>query len=149
MACSLTLCLVLLSGCSWLKIDNYKYYNQVVVSVGNHEFTKKDLIDAFNSYGYQYYESYGYTLEESVNYTIGTMIDRYLLLEDIKQNYKIDTPEELQIKADAFEYMQDSILTHEEQVREEWGMTVSSEEDEETSTLRAVEEEYAPTTYYV
>jgi len=151
MACSLILCVLLLSGCSWLKIDNYRYYNQVVVSVDGHDFYKKDLIEAFNNYGYQYYESYGYTLEESVNYTIGTMIDRWLLLEDIKANsaYKITDQEKLEIKAEVFEYMQDSINTFETQIREEWDMTVPSEESsEEESSLRAKEEAYTPTTYY-
>ena len=148
MVCSLTLCILLLSGCSWLKIDNYRYYNQVVVTVGDHEFTKKDLIDAFNNYGYQYYESYGYSLQEAVNYTIGTMIDRHLLLEDIKADYKITDQEELQIKSEAFAYMQDSIMTYEEQVREEWDLTVSTEEETKTESLRATETEYTPSTYY-
>ena len=151
MACSLILCVLLLSGCSWLKIDNFKYYNQVVVSIGDHNFYKKDLIEAFNSYGYQYVESYGYTLEESVNYTIGTMIDKWLLLEDIKANeaYSISDPEKLQIKAEAFDYMQDSIYTFETQVREEWDMAIDSEEDSaEESSLRATETNYTTTTHY-
>lgn len=151
MACSLILCVLLLSGCSWLKIDNNRYYNQVVVSIGDHDFYKKDLIEAFNNYGYQYYESYGYTLEESVNYTIGSMIDRWLLLENVKSNpkYKVDEPEYLEIKQEAFEYMQDSIFTFEDQVRTEWDMKIEGgESSEEKTPLRAAEEEYTPSTYY-
>jgi len=151
MACSLVLCVLLLSGCSWLKIDNHRYYNRVVVSVNGHDFYKKDLIEAFNNYGYQYYESYGYSLEESVNQTITSMVDRWLLLEEIKSNetYKISDPEKLQIRAEVFDYMQDSIFTFETQVREEWDMTVESEESSsEENSLRAKETEYAPTTHY-
>ena len=141
----------MLSGCSWLKIDNYKYYNQVVVTVDGHNFYKRDLIEAFNNYGYQYYESYGYSLEESVNYTIGSMIDRWLLLQDIKSNtsYNISNPEKLQIKAEVFAYMEDSLNTFVNQVREEWDIVVPTEEAEkESASLRTKEEEYTPTTYY-
>ena len=60
MACCLVLCLVCLTGCSWLQIDKNRYYNQVVVTVGEKEFYKKDLVEAFSNYGYQYYEQYGY-----------------------------------------------------------------------------------------
>ena len=100
-ACTLVLCLVCLTGCSWLEIDRQKYYNDVVVSIGNKNFYKKDLIEAFSNYGYQYYESYGYGLEESVNYTIGSMIDRWLLLEEVKKDeaYKITDEEMLEIKS--------------------------------------------------
>lgn len=151
-ACVLVLCLVCLTGCSWLEIDRYKYYNDVVVSIGNKNFYKKDLVDAFSNYGYQYYEQYGLTLEESINNTIGSMIDRWLLLEEVKADkaYEISDKEMLEIKKQAFDYMQDSIFTYETQVREEWEITVEegTDADGEESSLRTAEEEYAPTTYY-
>lgn len=144
------LCVMMLSGCSWLQIDNARYYGQVVATVGNQKFYKKDLIEAFSSYGYQYYQSYGYTLEEAVNETIKSMIDRWLLLDKVKTMYEIDDPEKLDIKAQAFEYMQNSIFSIEAQVREEWDMTVpaGSATDETKTPLRAEEQEYTPSTYY-
>ena len=53
--CALTLCVLCLTGCSWLQIDKARYYNEVVVTIGNKdaitkEFTKKDLIEAFSNY---------------------------------------------------------------------------------------------------
>lgn len=150
-ACAFVLSIICLSGCSWLKIDNYEYYNQVVVEIGDQKFTKKNLIEAFNSYGYQYYQSYGYSMEESINSTIETMIDKWLLLEEIKSNseYQLTDEEKLEIRQEAFDYMQDSIFTYEEQVRKEWNMTVESEDAEtESTSLRVAEEVYIPSTEY-
>lgn len=152
MTCALGLCIICLTGCSWLKIDNQRYYNRVVASIGEKNFYKKDLIEAFNNYGYQYYESYGLSLEESVDKTIDTMIDRWLLLEHVKSIDKYVTyvqDSALKIKAEAFDYMQDSIFTFETQVREEWDMVIEQEEDaEEETPLRVAEEIYEPITYY-
>lgn len=152
-ACCFTMCIICLTGCSWLQLVNSSYYNQLVVTVGDKDFNKKDLIEAFSNYGYQYYEQYGYTLENSVNQTITSMIDRWLLLEEVKSNdkFKIDEdgPEALQIKKQVFDYMQDSIFTYEEQVRKEWDMVVEVEDNHDhTEPLRTAETEYTPTTYY-
>ena len=68
MACCFTLCLVVLTGCSWLKIDNNKYYNAIVASVGDKNFTKRELVTAYNSYGYQYTENFGYSMEDATIY---------------------------------------------------------------------------------
>ena len=96
--CTLVLCLVCLTGCSWLEINKKNYYSQVVVTVGDkHEFTKKDLVEAFSSYGYQYYQQYGYSLEESINQTITSMIDRALLMDEVKKTISIDE-DELEIR---------------------------------------------------
>ena len=151
-ACSLVLCMVCLTGCSWLEIDRYKYYNDVVATVGKKNFYKKDLIEAFSNYGYQYYEEYNLSLKDSITKTIGSMIDRWLLLEEVKADkaYEISDQEMLEIKQEAFDYMQDSIFTYEEKVRAEWDLSVDAEADstEQASPLRTAEEEYTPSTYY-
>ena len=96
--CALVLCVLCLTGCSWLKIDNSKYYNEVVVTVGEKEFTKKDLVEAFSNYGYQYYQSYGMSLEEAVNQTITSMIDRALLMDVVKGEIVVTDAEKKEIK---------------------------------------------------
>lgn len=150
--CALILCVVCFAGCSWLEIDKEKYYNQLVVTVGEKNFNMLDLTEAFSSYGYQYYQN-GATLKESVNQTIESMIDRYLLLDivkaDAKENdYDITDQEKLEIRKQVFDYMQDSIYTYEKKVREEWGSTVEVGEEAATEPLRPVEESYSPTTTY-
>ena len=146
--CTLVLCLFFLTGCSWLQIDNAKYYNQIVVTVGDKEFTKKDLIEAFSNYGYQYYQQYGYSLEESINQTITSMIDRELLMDVVKTQITITDQEKLEIRKEAFDYMQDSINTFEEKIRQEWDIEINFETPETTEPMRAEEEEYIPTTKY-
>lgn len=153
-ACSLVLCLVCLTGCSWLDIDRYKYYNAVVVSVGDKDFYKKDLIEAFSNYGYQYYEQYGMSLEESVNNTIDSMVDRWLLLEAVKNDtsgkYDITVEEANKIKQQAFDYMRDSVYSYESKIRKEWGIEIEADEDseEESESLRDAEETYTPSTVF-
>ena len=152
--CALTLCVLCLTGCSWLQIDKAKYYNEVVVTVGDKEFTKKDLVDAFSNYGYQYYQSYGYSLEESVNQTIKSMIDRSLLMDVVKkeidndEKYKFTEQEKLEIRKQVFDYMQDSINTFETKIRKEWDMEVEFDEETTTESLRKQEEEYTPSTKF-
>lgn len=150
--CALVLCVLCLTGCSWLEIDKQKYYNQVVVTVGDKDFNKKDLVEAFSSYGYQYYQQYGYTLEQSINETINSMIDRYLLLEEVKSELDIKGDEKIkfdkEVRKSVYDYMQDSIFTFEEKIRKEWDMTINIETPEEEKSLRDEETEYTPSTKY-
>ena len=154
MACALVLCILTFTGCSWLQIDNYRYYNQVVATISNgekviKEFNKKELIDAFNQYGYQYYQSYNMSLKESVNSTIDSMVDKYILLEEVKKEVNVSPEEELEIKQQVFEYMQDSIFTYEEKVRKEWDKTHETDgADTEEESLRDEQTEYDPTIEY-
>lgn len=147
--CAGVLSLVLLSGCSWAKIDNDKYYNLTVATLGDLSFTKKDLIEAFNNYGYQYYQNYGYDMETAVDETITSMIDRQLLLQEVKTMYQLTDDEKLTLKKEVFEYIQDTVLDYEDDVREEWDMEIKTETPEDTEGLRDAKEEYTPSTEYV
>ena len=72
--CAITLCIVC-TGCSWLEINKKAYYSQVVASIGNIEFFKKDLTEAYQSYGYQYLEQgQAASLEDAINATIVKVI---------------------------------------------------------------------------
>lgn len=148
--CALVMCVFCLTGCSWLELDNAKYYDKIVVTIENtKDFNKKELVEAFSSYGYQYYSQYQMSMEDSVNKTIESMIDRYLLMEVVKDEITLTTEEKLQIKKEAFNYMEDSINTYEDKVRKEWGLELKFETPEEESTLRDEKTEYTPTTEYV
>ena len=142
----------MLSGCSWLQIDKGKYYNAVVTTVGDKVFYKKDLVEAFSSYGVQYYQQ-GMSLEESVKETINMMIDRALLVDEIKSQLgELSTQEKLEVRKQAYDYMQDSIFTYESQIRKEWEQEIKVETPSSTSesskTSRAAKTEYAPKTIY-
>ena len=147
--CTLVLCLVCLTGCSWLEINKGNYYDQLVVTIGDkHSFTKKDLVEAFSNYGYQYYQQYGYSMEESINQTITSMIDRALLMEEVQKSVSIEDYE-VEIRNEAFNYMIDSIRTYEDKIKTEWELEVDIETAEEKEPLRTAETEYTPTTEYV
>ena len=147
--CALVLCVLCFTGCSLLEIDKKDYYDELVATVGDKEFTKKHLTDAFNTYGYQYYQN-GYTLEESVKETLKAMIERELLLDAIKANpaYELSGPEKLEIKKQAFDYMQDSINSYADKVRKEWDLEIKFEEVTSEESLRDAETEYKPSTTY-
>lgn len=147
--CAGVLSLVLLSGCSWAKIDNEKYYNLVVASIGDLSFNKKDLIEAFNNYGYQYYQNYGYDMQTAVEETITSMIDRELLLQEVKTMYQLDDAEKLTLKKEVFEYIQKTVSEYEDDVRKEWDMEIKTDTPKESEGLRVSKEEYTPTTEYV
>jgi len=147
-ACALVLCVLCLTGCSWLKLDEYKYYNQIVVSVGDKDFNKKDLVEAFSNYGYQYYESYGYSLEESIDMTITSMVDRYLLLEEVKKTVTITDQEKLEIRKEAYNHMEEGLKSHETAIITEWDLEVEETEEEEETSLRDVETEYVSKVVY-
>lgn len=150
--CTLVLCLVCLTGCSWLEINKGKYYDQIVVTIGDKmEFTKKDLVEAFSTYGYQYYQQYGYSMEESINQTISSMIDRELLMDYVVNEAKISitAEEKTRIKKESFDYMRDSIKTFEDKIRKEWEMEITTETPETVEPLRTAETEYSPKTEYV
>lgn len=153
--CAMVLCVLCFTGCSWLQIDKERYYNQIVVTIGDTKFTKKDLVEAFSNYGYQYVQQYGYSLEESVNQTIESMIDRELLKQEIEKEaltndaLKITEQELKELRAETFNYMQDSIKTFEDQVRQEWELTMDISSKEDAEPLRTAETEYKSSVAYV
>lgn len=146
--CAITLCIVC-TGCSWLEINKKAYYSQVVASIGNIEFSKQDLTEAYQSYGYQYMEQgYYSSLEDAINATIDSMIERRLLLDEVKKHFSISTPESLEIRKEAYDYIQESVDSYAEKVRKEWDCEIKFEEESEAEPLRDVETEYNPKTEY-
>lgn len=106
---SLVLCLVMcasvLAGCNLFSRDLETYYNTVVAQINyqysigaenysyTEDITKRDLINAYNSYGYNYTQN-GYTQEQAVEMTLDTLINRSLMITEVERYYK-DAGEEL------------------------------------------------------
>lgn len=158
--CSLILCVVTLTGCNLVELDKEKYYQQTVASVSSdekayeREYTKKELIDAFYQYSYSNVQNGSITTEQGVITAFNSMVERGLLIAGIQKHYidagliEFTDEHENQIREEAFEYMQDEIFAHEDEIREEKGITSSSsdaitEEEVETS-LRAEYIKYQP-----
>ena len=100
---SLVLCLVMcasvLAGCNLFGRDLETYYNTVVAQINyqysigaenysyTEDITKRDLINAYNSYGYNYTQN-GYSQEEAVEMTLDTLINRSLMITEVERYYK-------------------------------------------------------------
>ena len=100
---SLVLCLVMcasvLAGCNLFGRDLETYYNTVVAQINyqysigaenysyTEDITKHDLINAYNSYGYNYTQN-GYSQEEAVEMTLDTLINRSLMITEVERYYK-------------------------------------------------------------
>ena len=91
------LCLMLgvslLAGCTLVTKDMAKYYNTVVASFSYEDgttvdITKKELITAFGSYGYQYIQNYKMEKPEAYKQTIERIIDSKLTVKSAEKDAK-------------------------------------------------------------
>ena len=92
------MCLSVFTGCSLVTRNDKNYFEAVVATItytdGEKEnITKRDLISAYNSYGYNYVDNYGYTMEQAVNQTLETIIDNRLTIKAV-ENYYEENPSE-------------------------------------------------------
>lgn len=92
------MCLSVFTGCSLVTRNDKNYFEAVVATItytdGEKEnITKRDLISAYNSYGYNYVDNYGYTMEQAVMETLETIIDNRLTIKAV-ENYYEENPSE-------------------------------------------------------
>ncbi len=93
MICLMLLCISVFSGCSLITLDRERYLNEVVASIedkeDNHKIniTKKDLISAYNSYGYYYTQYYGYSAAEALDKTVDLLINRKITIDEAERVY--------------------------------------------------------------
>ena len=103
---SLVLCLIMcmsvLTGCNLFGTDIEGYYNTVVATINydytlngqqytySEDITKRELIDAYNSYGYNYSQNYGYSMEDAIDMTLDNLINTKLMLTDVKNHFGDD-----------------------------------------------------------
>lgn len=81
----------MLTGCSLVQRNTDRYLNRVVATAGTDiKITKEELINAYNSYGYQYVQYYGYTGEKAISLTIDRIINNKILLERAKNHILVD-----------------------------------------------------------
>ena len=89
----LVMCLSVLTGCNLITRNDKNYYNATVATItySNGEkqnITKRELITAYNSYGYNYVQNYGYTKQKSVEVTLDSVIDSYLTRKSVEDYYE-------------------------------------------------------------
>lgn len=83
--CIMMFCVCVLSGCNLVTTDRAAFLNTVVASFTNKEtkektnIIKKDLITAYNTYGY-YYQQYGMDEKEALDATLELLVNRKIML---------------------------------------------------------------------
>lgn len=83
------MCISVLAGCSLWERNDKSYYEATVATItyqdgSKDKITKRELITAFNSYGYNYVQNYGMGMEAAVNQTLESIIEKYLTIKDVK-----------------------------------------------------------------
>ena len=158
---SLVLCLVMcasvLAGCNLFGTDWEKYYNTVVATI-NYDYvsggvthtesvdiTKRELINAYNSYGYNYEQNYGYTVEEAIDMTIDTIVNRKLMAKDVERTAEengqalLNDAEKTYLWEETYDALLDNLYTYYEDII---GETSVGDEDADEETTGTIFEEY-------
>ena len=163
---SLVLCLVMctavLTGCNLFGRDLETYYNAVVARINysyelngqtiteSEAITKRELINAYNSYGYNYVNNYGYTQQEAVEATLDTIINRKLMIKDVESTYKRENKELFNDSETTYlwESTYDAFYSNLRQYYNEI-LGIEDEEDDSQEETSGVYERYEPNaTYY-
>lgn len=142
------------AGCSTFKVNYVKYYNEVVAEVDGYEITRHELINSYNSYGYNYYVSQqGKSEQEALESTLNLLIDRKLLVGYIKgdDKYTLDARDVNELYAEVLETLQSNYDSYFEQAKKIYDITDSeteSDEDEE-ETFKIADYKYKKRAYLV
>lgn len=163
---SLVLCLVMctavLTGCNLFGRDLETYYNAVVARINysyelngqtiteSEDITKRELINAYNSYGYNYVNNYGYSQHEAVEETLDTIINRKLMIKDVESTYKRENKELFNDSETTYlwESTYDAFYSNLRQYYNEI-LGIEDEEDASQEETSGVYERYEPNaTYY-
>ena len=163
---SLVLCLVMctavLTGCNLFGRDLETYYNAVVARINysyelngqtiteSEDITKRELINAYNSYGYNYVNNYGYSQHEAVEETLDTIINRKLMIKDVESTYKRENKELFNDRETTYlwESTYDAFYSNLRQYYNEI-LGIEDEEDASQEETSGVYERYDPNaTYY-
>ena len=130
----------LFSGCSLVTVNQGKYLNQVVATVGETEITKEELITTYNNN----YESLSedYSQNEMVDYCLNLLIDRAILEQHSKARYTLTQNDKNDILINTYDAIVKQLGEYEGEVRAEWNITSSSSAEESEDTAKATYKPY-------
>jgi hypothetical protein len=121
----------ILSGCELISLNEFKYYNTVVMTVGSEEITKEELIQRFNSIGAQYVED-GYSVEEAMQIVVDSIINRELVLVKAKEVVGELTQAQVNdIWQEVYDSVNEQLNEFEGQIKAEWNVVYLQEEEQE------------------
>lgn len=136
------MCLSVFTGCSLVTRNDRNYYEAVVATItytdGEKEnITKRDLISAYNSYGYNYVDNYGYTMEQAVKQTLETIVDNRLTIKAVEEYYEANPSEGEMLNGNETTYIWDETYSALYSNLKEYlneVLDISSPEDSETNS---------------
>ena len=158
--CAMILSVFMFAGCNLIELNKNKYYNEKVVTIGLKEgygeeyksyektYTKKDLLNAYYNYSYNYVNQGQIEVKEGIDYAINQMINSDLLYNYIKLNFYDNDKYDLDFnfadandaRLQAFDSIQESIFELENEIFKEWNIEFTGTDDltdEEVKSLRA------------
>ena len=151
------MCLSVFTGCSLVTTNSRNYYEAVVATITytdgeTEDITKRDLISAYNSYGYNYVDNYGYTMEQAVMETLETIIDNRLTIKAVEEYYEANPSEGEMLNGNETTYIWDETYNAlysnlKEYLNEVLDISPSDDSSEESDTNSSVYTSYARSAY--
>lgn len=148
----LIMCVSVFAGCSLVGRNDKNYYEATVATISyvdgtTEDINKRDLITAFNSYGYNYVQNYNYTTEQAVKQTLETIINRRITIKAVEKYYK-DRNEDLLLGSETtylYDETYQAIYSNVKSYLED--LPSSENEDSTEETNKSVFEDYKSTVY--
>ena len=147
---SLLFCVTMFAGCSLIQLNPTKYYSQTVAQIvydknNKVNFTMKDLLEAYNNYGYQLQQNDStLSSEDALKQTAELMVQRYMLVKEIKNQIgELTQGEKNVLMRETYEHINTTLASLEDEIRVEWDRVVNEDDKDEDSST----EEEGPTEY--
>ena len=147
---SLLFCVTMFAGCSLIQLNPTKYYSQTVAQIvydknNKVNFTMKDLLEAYDNYGYQLQQNDStLSSEDALKQTAKLMVQRYMLVKEIKNQIgELTQGEKNVLMRETYEHINTTLASLEDEIRVEWDRVVNEDDKEEDSST----EEEGPTEY--
>ena len=145
--CLLLMCTTVLAGCNLVSRDMTKYYNTEVARIESKEnpneyisINKRDLITAYNSYGYYYESYYGQSREQALRTTIDLLVNRKLTISMAEELYgDLSEAEKTYLWTETVNSLRENFNSYVDEVR-----GTSSSTGDETSEDQITFEGYSP-----
>lgn len=147
---SLLFCVTMFAGCSLIQLNPTKYYSQTVAQIvydknNKVNFAMKDLLEAYNNYGYQLQQNDStLSSEDALKQTAELMVKRYMLVKEIKNQIgELTQGEKNVLMRETYEHINTTLASLEDEIRVEWDRVVNEDDKDEDSST----EEEGPTEY--
>ena len=130
----------ILSGCDLITRDDVKYFNTVVIRVGDEEITREEFIAAYNMYA-PFYFNQGFSAEVAFEAIKNNLINNKILVSYARENFEPLSQYEInKIYEEVYESINSQIDSIENQVRLELGFDISDDEEDEDESSPVYEE---------